>query len=62
MTTTEIRAFVGFIGYGETRNRTGDTTPARVRMRVLIDGPGFYGSVVQLEPLARRSPFPAWVG
>jgi hypothetical protein len=31
--------------------RTEDTTPARVLMRVLIDGPGFRGSVVQLEPL-----------
>ena len=31
-------------------------------MRVLIDGPGFQGSVVQLEPLARRSPFPSLGG
>ena len=41
------------------RTRTEDTTPARVLMGVRFDGPGFYGSVVQLEPLARRSPFPS---
>jgi hypothetical protein len=31
-------------------------------IRVLIDGSGFYGTVVQLEPLARRSPFPSLGG
>jgi hypothetical protein len=38
------------------RTRTENTTPARVRMRVLIDGPGFGASVMQLEPLARSQP------